>query len=469
MREPLRHPRLLVLLLITGDLLIAFGSYLLAFRLRSVTTFGGLAADLLPASRFDVVEHYLWVVGCLQVSLLYAFGLYDYFWRWPVWNVPRRVVAALFLEMTALVSFYYFVQNPNFPRSIFLLHGALNMLGVLLFRTVVRDRLRQRIGRRRVLIVGSGAEAREILNELRSFPGRQFEVVGVLNGHKPAPETSVEGAPVLGDKEDILSVVCAQQIDEVILAEPPSWQDHLVDELTRNNALGTRLSIVPSCFEILIGRMNHTLLKDIPLIQVLPEPASALELGAKRLFDVVLAAALLVTLAPVLLLVAAAVRVSSGSPVLYHQERTGYRGQAFEMLKFRTMRPDAEVASGPTLSSEGDARVTAIGRFLRRYRLDELPQLVNILGGEMSFVGPRPERPAFVERYLQEIPGYGQRLMVKPGLTGLAQVRGFYQTSPQNKLKHDLAYILNRSIFLDLRLIAETVKRIVTAGPSPEG
>ena len=184
--------------------------------------------------------------------------------------------------------------------------------------------------------------------------------------------------------------------------------------------------------------------------------------ATKRVFDVCVGALLLVLALPVLLLVGLAIRLTSRGPVLFRQQRVGKDRRAFTMIKFRTMQVDAERGTGPVLASENDPRITWLGRYLRAARLDELPQLWNVLRGDMSFVGPRPERPEFVQQYEQDIQGYRERFKVRPGLTGYAQVNGEYHTSATTKLKYDLAYMYNRSIWLDLKILSETVKVIMT-------
>jgi lipopolysaccharide/colanic/teichoic acid biosynthesis glycosyltransferase len=173
----------------------------------------------------------------------------------------------------------------------------------------------------------------------------------------------------------------------------------------------------------------------------------------KRAFDALLAAAGLVLSAPLWAVFALAIKLEDGGPVFFAQPRSGRFGHVFRALKFRTMRPGAEETSGPTYSTPGDPRVTRVGGFLRATALDELPQLVNILLGQMSFVGPRPERPEFVEEFTNDLPAYEQRLQVRPGLTGLAQIYGHYNSSPRAKLRYDLLYLKRRTFLLDLKLI----------------
>lgn len=163
-----------------------------------------------------------------------------------------------------------------------------------------------------------------------------------------------------------------------------------------------------------------------------------------------------------LLLAALAILMTMGAPIIFRQERTGRDLRCFDVYKYRTMVRDAEGLSGPVLAEEDDPRVTAVGRFLRRYRIDELPQLVNILRGDMSFVGPRPERPYFVEQFVAEIPGYRERFRVQPGVTGLAQVMGGYATTPDRKLKYDLIYMYHQSLAMDVQIVFQTLRVVLT-------
>jgi exopolysaccharide biosynthesis polyprenyl glycosylphosphotransferase len=266
----------------------------------------------------------------------------------------------------------------------------------------------------------------------------------------------------VGGRDELPALCESYAADEVIIVSEGAWQDRMLDALSRWPGERAQIYVVPSPYEILIGRREHLRLHDIPLIEVLHDEPSAGGNAAKRGFDVLLAAALLVVAAPVMVLVAMAIRVTEGRPVIFRQTRVGKDGTAFTIYKFRTMEREAEQVTGPVLATENDPRVTTLGRVLRGTRLDELPQLWNVLRGDMSFVGPRPERPEFVREYEQEIQGYRERFKVRPGLTGYAQVNGEYHTSATTKLKYDLAYMYNRSFWLDLKILSETAKVMLT-------
>jgi lipopolysaccharide/colanic/teichoic acid biosynthesis glycosyltransferase len=204
-----------------------------------------------------------------------------------------------------------------------------------------------------------------------------------------------------------------------------------------------------------------SIVADIPLMEITHRPAQWY-VSAKRLLDVAFAIVLLVALSPFLLIASLAILLTMGRPVFFNQERLGRDMRPFMVHKFRTMVRDAESLSGPVLAEERDPRITPVGGILRRFRIDELPQLINIVAGEMSFVGPRPERAFFVERYLQEIPGYRERFRIKPGATGLAQVSGSYATTPERKLKYDLIYMYHQNVLMDVRIVVDTIRVVLT-------
>jgi exopolysaccharide biosynthesis polyprenyl glycosylphosphotransferase len=444
---------------VAGDVLACVLAYLLAFILRARVPLP-LTQDYLPSVRFAEVQHHWIEMMLAQLGALYFFGLYEV----RALTRPREylgaLVAAPVVQGLVLVALYFFAQDLTFPRSIFVVFVALNAAGLVGWR-IGSQSLLGSYPRRRVLVVGTNTAAAEVVHTIRAQRWLGMDVVGMV-GRDGTQPPSLTDVPVLGGREELPALCERHRVDDVIIASDLGWQDRLLDELSRWRGARARISVVPSPYEVSIGRPGHLRLHDIPLIEVVTDPLGGASSGVKRAFDLVLAVPLFVLALPLLLLVAALVRLSSQGPVLYTQERVGKDGRPFMMYKFRTMRADAERATGPVLAAENDPRVTWLGRFLRATRLDELPQLWNLLRGDMSFVGPRPERPEFVTRYLTEIQGYGERFRVRPGLTGYAQVNGEYHTSPTTKLKYDLAYIHNHSLWLDLKILSETVKVILT-------
>jgi exopolysaccharide biosynthesis polyprenyl glycosylphosphotransferase len=262
--------------------------------------------------------------------------------------------------------------------------------------------------------------------------------------------------------DHLTEIVEAERVDEVILTtEGSSWRDRLSERIPE----GWRADLLvwPSPFETMIGRLRFRIVGDLPLLEARTQEFRPIGAFFKRAFDVAVSAVFLVILAPVLALAALSVAGTSAGGVFYRQTRVGRDGRPFELWKLRTMRRGAEIETGAVLASPGDPRMTSIGRALRSARIDEIPQLWNVLTGDMSLVGPRPERPEFVRQLTDEIPFYGQRHVLRPGLTGWAQVRYTYGASVEDaleKLQYDLFYIKHVSFAFDLFIIFATLKTV---------
>jgi sugar transferase (PEP-CTERM system associated) len=291
------------------------------------------------------------------------------------------------------------------------------------------------------------------------------EIVGFIDPDPARVGAAVINPGVIGTIDDIPRLVSTLHVDRVVVSLADARgrlpMDRLLDIRLQGRVTFDHLA---SVYEEYTGKIAVENLRPSWLIFSEGFRKTRPLLAAKRTLDLTAALAGLIVGAPLMLLVAGLVKLSSSGPVFYHQERVGLAGRVFTVHKFRTMQQDAEARTGPMWSQKNDARITSVGRFLRRTRLDELPQLWNVLRGEMSLVGPRPERPKFVEQLTAEIPFYGQRHVVKPGLTGWAQVRYTYGASVEDaieKLQYDLYYIKNLSIALDLVIIIDTIKTVV--------
>ncbi|MBI3796937.1 MAG: sugar transferase [Deltaproteobacteria bacterium] len=450
-----------LLWLVFADLLCVLCAYGGAFFLRVHFPLP-FTADFLPPSRLEEVSHPLFFLLATQVVLLYFFGFYELHALQHRGRLVTPVAAALGVQLLTTTAWYFFRGDLSFPRSVLILFWFLNTLGVAGLRRWVVQRLRQ-AGPQRILVVGTETDIQAFLAglpELRPFP--EFAIAGLvsLNGHSNQREDY--GVPWMGSADELPRILQEAPVDDVLLLSPATWKDVLVDRLLRLPAQPTgarpRLLVVPSMYDILVGRVSSLQLHDVPLVEVLKNPREDLEFFIKGILDKGIAGLLLILNVPILCLAAVLIKATSPGPVLYCQQRVGQGGKEFTLYKLRTMMDGAEQETGPVLAGPEDERVTWIGRFLRDSRIDEIPQLGNVLNGTMSLVGPRPERPEFVGEFLRTIPGYAERLQVKPGLTGLAQVDGEYHTTAEYKLKYDLAYIYNHSLWLDLRIMAETVK-----------
>src|ERR1700674_4966686 len=338
---------------------------------------------------------------------------------------------------------------------------------ILLARYGLR-RIRARSWRRgqgidRVVVVGSGAAADLILQRIRMFPDYGYQVVGVVADNLKAGD-AFGGADVLGTAGDLQQIVAERSVNLVFVAAPELSQDAILELVDSCRDSRTDFRIVPSMLEIMTSRFTGDQLDGIPLLQFRHGlDVDAAKATSKRALDVIVSGVGMVVISPVLGLIALLVKLSSQGPVLIHQERTGLAGHPLVMHKFRTMRADAEAGTGPVWAAAQDPRRTWIGQVLRRFSLDELPQLWNVLTGEMSLVGPRPERPVFVEDFKSRLDRYADRHLVRPGVTGWAQVNDLRgQTSVEERLIYDLYYIENWSLAFDLKIILITLFRVFT-------
>jgi exopolysaccharide biosynthesis polyprenyl glycosylphosphotransferase len=465
-RRTLRYQTTLLVLML-ADVVCVLLMYVAAFVLRTHVAFP-FTVDLLPLMRYTEVNHPLFILAASQIVLLYFFGFYDLHALIHRTRLVTNVAAALGVQLLAVSAWYFFRGDLFFPRSVLVLLWTLNTVGVTALRLWV-VRWLARVRPLRVLLVGVATELRTFLAglpEMFHTPG--LVLVGLVAVDGPPPIAAHPTVPWLGSMEDLPHLMRDYAIEEVILLSQPTWKDSFIDSLVRSsggwheNEDRPRVLVVPSVYDILVGRVSTLRLHDVPLVEVLKDPQEDLAFLIKEVLDVAIAAVLLLFSLPVLGVAICCIKLTSTGPVFYRQRRVGRDGREFVMYKLRTMVDRAEAATGPVLAGPDDERITRVGRFLRATRIDEVPQLFNVLNGTMSLVGPRPERPEFVEGFLRTIPGYAERLQVKPGLTGLAQVNGEYHTTAEYKLKYDLTYIYNYSLWLDMRIMAETVKVMLT-------
>ncbi|MGN6431120.1 MAG: sugar transferase [Gaiellaceae bacterium] len=313
--------------------------------------------------------------------------------------------------------------------------------------------------RRRVLIIGTGSSAWEVVDAVRRSEGMRFSVLGAVGEGRP--DEPIAGAPTLGTIADLKGIVESYRPDLVVLADDEAQEQALNRLLeTRNGSF--KVATVASFFEYAFGRVPLRCLPPSWFLSILHLRQRPYSRFAKRAFDVVVASICLVATAPISAVVAGLVRLSPG-PIIYRQVRVGQGGKPFTMYKFRTMRADAE-AEGALFTAERDPRMTRVGRFVRMTHLDELPQLWDVLKGDMSIVGPRPERPEFLPMLEGAVPYFTRRLLVKPGITGWAQLRSDYACdcdSAADKLSYDLWYLRNRNLLVDLAICAKTFTSIV--------
>jgi sugar transferase (PEP-CTERM system associated) len=317
--------------------------------------------------------------------------------------------------------------------------------------------------RRRVLFLGVGKEAQRTAREILDLCARDYELVGFLSEEEEGRQWRIGGRSVLGTYRDLGTVVAEHRVDQVVVAVEDRRKALPLEELLRVRLAGTEIAEEARLHEDIAGKIPVEDLRPSWLIFSEGFINTRLRNITKRAFDVGVAGLGLILSSPLAALAALAIRLESKGPVIYRQERVGQGGKPFTLCKFRSMRQDAEAGGTPQWAQEDDPRVTRVGRFLRKTRIDEIPQMWNVLEGTMSFVGPRPERPYFVEQLREKIPFYDQRHALKPGVTGWAQVcyrYGSDEADAVEKLRLDMFYIKHHSILFDLRILLETVRVI---------
>jgi exopolysaccharide biosynthesis polyprenyl glycosylphosphotransferase len=348
----------------------------------------------------------------------------------------------------------------DYPRSMFFYVWWLSIVLVIVGRELyraLRVRLRaQGIERDNLLIVGMGKIARDIARKIKGSPELGYNIVGVVNV-RPKHKGNFMGLPLLGDYHQLPQMLDMYQVEQVIIAMPDAQRGELVELIDLCRRGRVDIKVYPDMFSYMAGDLTVDDLNGTPLITVRDIALRGYKLSLKRGLDIVGSLMGLVLLSPLLLLTSVLIRLESNGPVFYTQERMGLDGRPFHMIKFRSMRQDAEVA-GPGWTVEDDPRVTRLGRIMRRTNWDELPQLINVLIGEMSLVGPRPERPIYVQEFRQRIPRYMERHREKAGMTGWAQVNGLRgDTSIAERTTYDLWYVENWSLWLDIKIIFRTI------------
>jgi exopolysaccharide biosynthesis polyprenyl glycosylphosphotransferase len=307
----------------------------------------------------------------------------------------------------------------------------------------------------RVLMVGAGDIGRMLLQKINQSPALGYEPVGFVDDTPGRKE--VAGLPVLGGTAHLRFLIREHEVQEVILGLPEATQQETLDLISQCELEQAAIRIFPNVFQIIASEISIDDLNGLPLLSVRDVALRGWRLVLKRTMDVMVSAVALIILSPLLLLVAALIKLDSAGPVFYAQTRMGLDVRPFQMLKFRSMRADAEEETGPVWATKDDPRRTRFGVLIRRLSIDELPQLINVLLGDMSLVGPRPERPVFVEQFRQMVPRYMERHKEKAGITGWAQVNGLRgDTSIVERTKYDLWYIENWSLLLDIKIVLKT-------------
>ncbi len=400
------------------------------------------------------------VFAVIMQAVLYYAGFFDPQFVGQPQRAFSKVLKALALSTLVNVLVYYFLPRFEIGRGIYLSSVALIAVVLPAWR-VLYDSLTDSAGfRRKALVVGSGGLAKEIAELIRDSPSTGLHLVGMLGRDRAAVD---EEQAVIGTYGELAEVVTREAVDLVLVAYPDRRGTLPVDQLLEVKFRGVEVEEGVDFYESMTGKIYVRELKPSQLIFAHGFTARVTTRRLKRILDLVCAVLGLILAAPIMALTTLVIRLESPGPIFYKQVRAGEFGKLFTIIKFRSMRTDAE-KHGAQFAKQNDDRITRVGAFIRKTRIDELPQLWNVLKGEMSMVGPRPERPVFIEQLEQQVPYFKQRLYVKPGVTGHAQVRCEYGASADDmlrKLEYDLYYIKSYSVLFDLSVMLDTVKAVL--------
>ncbi len=344
----------------------------------------------------------------------------------------------------------------------------LGMIGAnrFLIRTVQRFFARRGRGLHKTLIIGTGESAKTAHDDLIRNKTLGMQVLGFIqvNGKMPHPDTGITKKEVIGHLDDIEEIIEKYEVQDVLVALEPDRRQDLVSVISKVDYPEITLKLLPDFYQLVSGLNKTNQIFGMPLVEVSPEPMPLWERTAKRLLDIIVSIIALIITIPFMVIISILIKVNSEGPAIYKQVRVGRNGKHFTIYKFRTMFINAEEETGPTWTQENDPRVTKVGYWLRKLRFDEIPQFWNVLKGDMSLVGPRPERPHFVKQFSSQIPLYTRRLRVRPGITGWAQVKWKYGGSldtVKEKTKYDLFYIENISLKMDAKILINTIITII--------
>ena len=461
-----RFRTVFALLLLGNDVFMLGLAFMLAYRVRQLIPWPHEAVNL------DRLRAYLPVMGLFvaaNVLVFFVFRLYhlvratsrvDEFYA----VIGGATAGTLLMVALASLTLKNSVFEVNLSRGMIGYAWLLAFVLVIVGRWILHQ-LRAMVQSRglvqdRVVVIGTGDAARLVLQKIQGSPFLGYRVLGLING-QGGPE-HIDGYPVLGCVEDLPRLIDEHAVDEVIIATPEADDEDLVRLISLAHRDGVSIKVFPNLFEIMTAGVTIDDLGGLPLLTIRDVALRGWKLTVKRAMDLVVSAAALVAASPFLLLVAVVIKLDSPGPVFYVQERMGLDGRPFLMFKFRSMRRDAD-ANGAGWTIKDDPRRTRLGSFIRRLSIDELPNFINVLLGDMSLVGPRPEQPAFVQQFRQMVPRYMDRHHEKAGITGWAQVNGLRgDTSIYERTKYDLWYIENWSVWLDVKILLRTLFKVFT-------
>ncbi len=450
-----KHADFFKSLLFLSDLVLISGAWVLAYVIR-------FYSGLIPVTKgIPFFQPYLALLPAILMVWGIVFKAFDLYrprristHLSEIWDIAK----ACSLAGIVVVSLSFFLKQFDYSRLVFVLFWAFSVLFVTLnrwsFREILRFFRRRGYNLRYALIIGAGQLGQELAARLHGHSELGVRVIGYLTRKPEKVGLNLNGIQVLGTYDKLSDILAVHTVDQVFIALPQD--DYSITEKILYYLQGqiVDVRIIPDLYQFITIRGQAELFDGLPIVTLQATPLYGWNQVSKRITDILFSSIILMITAPPMLLIAMLIKLNSPGMILHRQKRMGYDGRVFEMLKFRTMREDAERETGAVWATQDDTRRTAIGTFLRKTSLDELPQFWNVLKGEMSIVGPRPERPEFIEKFRESVPKYMLRHKIKAGITGLAQVNGWRgNTSMEERIKCDLEYIEKWSLRLDLKIM----------------
>lgn len=429
------------------DILILNGSYFLAFVIR----FWGIPPQRNIQAYYTIAPY----IAVAAYILIKIYGLdFTAKKRWS--EIIYSISCVIFVTFFFCLSLSFTLRGFALPRTVVAIALFLQLVLFSAWRYFYWKLERRDFGTKNVIIAGNFLEVLTIARKVDKVEDF-YNILGVLTDLEPHEELEELGEfPLLGNLASIQKVLKEYRPDLVIIC-PNLTAEQKISLVNDCLNINIQAYLIPGLYEILLSESLVDQIDDIPVFELGNVSLTPWHALVKKLMDVSLSFIGLLFFLPIMIIIAVLITLDSPGPVIYKQTRVGKNNRIFNLYKFRTMIHNAEEDSGPVLASGNDSRITRLGKVLRKYRLDELPQFINVLKGEMSLVGPRPERPFFVDQFMEEIPNYSHRMQIKSGMTGLAQIAGKYSTSPEDKLRYDLLYARTYSPIKDLKILFQTI------------
>lgn len=455
----LRNSYLVTVLLVAGDAAAFCAIWFAMYYLRDyLATIGIVRRPINPLRNYVVA---LQVYLPLWILCAWYYGNYEHREKLTGLNQVSRILKTFIAGLIGSLAFAYLFKQWDIGRFVLLSTAFVYFWWLYLSRSLLKAwkqaQILRGVGVIDVLIIGVGRTARRVMERIVHHPEGGYRLVGFVDPNPRRPRRPIAGFPVLGSTRELVRILHEHPVEQVFLAVPKMPQNEMMNLIVQCEDLGVQFKIVTNLFEVITSQVRIDVIDEVPVIHLRNAELPPVQAALKRLLDIVVATSLLVVFAPLMIGIAIAIRLDSKGPALFKQVRVGKHGQLFEMYKFRTMYTDADPYA-PAPTDPNDPRITRLGRWLRRYSLDEFPQLFNVLKGDMSMVGPRPEMPFLVEQYEE---WQRRRLDVKPGVTGLWQIVGRKNLPLALNLEYDFYYIKNQSLFFDIVILLKTIPAVI--------